>query len=44
MRLFLIVYVCIKCGLMQQMAPPIPCSRCHGPTVKEWLDDDYIAD
>lgn len=42
MRLFLIVYVCIKCGLMQEA--PTPCHHCRGPTVKQWLDDEYFAD
>jgi len=36
------VFLCVKCGLLQWS--PRPCSICHRTTVKQWLDDEYLAD
>ena len=41
-QLFLIVYVCVKCGLINHHVGN--CEDCHGQTHKEVLDDAYLEE
>jgi len=41
-RLAVVVWICLKCGLIQWA--PTPCIHCRHRTVKYVIDDAYLTD